>query len=92
MRDYKLNSYKLDSVAEEFLNGKVVSINDNKVQVDSSKDLHEGGYIKFMEDDGELVEDGKKFKIETIKDNLVTLHTSPNTDETKLNGLWQKMM
>ena len=84
MRDYKLNSYKLDSVAEEFLNGKVLSYNENKIEVDSSKDLHEGGYIKFIESDGELVEDGKKFKIESIEGNKVILHTSPNTDD---NGL-----
>ena len=90
MRDYKLNSYKLDSVAEEFLNGKVVSIKDNEVEVDNSNDLHEGGYIKFMESDGELVEDGKKFKIESIKDNLVILHTSPNTDESNLKWTMAK--
>ena len=90
MRDYKLNSYKLDSVAEEFLNGKVLSIKDNEVEVDSSKDLHEGGYIKFIESDGELVEDGKKFKIETIEGNKVILHTSPITDDSGLKWTMAK--
>ena len=84
MRDYKLSSYKLDSVAESFLNGKVVNLNDNIVEVDSSNDLHEGGYIKFVESDGELVEDGKKFRISKINDNIITLQNSPNTDD---NGL-----
>lgn len=90
MRDYKLNSYKLDSVAEEFLNGKVLSYNENKIEVDSSKDLHEGGYIKFIESDGELVEDGKKFKIESIEDNKLILHTSPNTDDNSLKWTMAK--
>ena len=84
MRDYKLNSYKLDSVAEEFLRGKVMQIDGKNVQVDKSDDLHVGGYIKFIESDEELVEDGKKYKIESIDGNNIILHTSPKTEDTKL--------
>ena len=90
MRDYKLNSYKLDSVAEEFLNGKVISINNNIIEVDSSNDLHEGGYIKFMESDGELIEDGKKFKIEKIESNILTLNNILNTDEKDIKWTMAK--
>merc|ERR1712146_372292 len=62
MRDYKLNSYKLDSVAEEFLKGKVLYKNDNILEVDKTDDLRLNGYIKFIDSEEELVEDGKKFK------------------------------
>ena len=90
MRDYKLSSYKLDSVAEAFLNGKVVLLDGNIVEVDRSIDLHEGGYIKFVESDGELVEDGKKFRIDKIEGNTVILHTSPKTDDTELKWTMAK--
>ena len=84
MRDYKLNSYKLDSVAEEFLRGKVISLKGNQIEVDKSDDLHVGGYIKFIESDDELVEDGKKYKIESIDNNNIVLHTAPKTDDNNL--------
>ncbi len=84
MKDYKLNSYKLDSVAEEFLKGKVISKNDNILEVDKTDDLRLNGYIKFIDSEEELVEDGKKFKIIDIRGNTITLDKAPITDDNKL--------
>lgn len=85
MKDYKLNSYKLDSVAEEFLNGKVINLNDNIVEVDNTKDLKVGSYMKLKDYDDELVEDGKKYKILKIEDKKVTLDKKPETEDNKLS-------
>ena len=84
MRDYKLNSYRLDSVAEEFLRGKVIQLDGNNLKVDKSDDLHVGGYIKLIESYEELVEDGKKYKIESIDGTNVVLNGAPNTSDTNL--------
>jgi DNA polymerase delta subunit 1 len=85
MKDYKLNSYKLDSVAEEFLKGKVISRNDNILEVDKTDDLRLNGYIKFIDSEEELVEDGKKFKIINIDGTNITLDKIPMTSDSKLS-------
>ena len=90
MKDYKLNSYKLDSVAEEFLKGKVVNLNDNVIEVDSAKDLRVGGYIKLKDSEDELVEDGKKYKILNLEDKIATLDVTPLTEDKKLSWTLSK--
>ena len=84
MKDYKLNSYKLDSVAEEFLKGKVINFKGINLEVDKTDDLRVNGYIKLIDSDDELVEDGKKYKILEINDKMLTLDKEPVTDNKKL--------
>jgi len=90
MKDFKLSSYKLDSVAENFLRGKVVKLNGKILEVDKTNDLRIGSYIKLMDKDEELVEDGKKYKIVSIDVNLITLNKSPITKEDKLQWTLSK--
>ena len=85
MSNYKLNSYKLDSAAEEFLKGKVLNVNEDKLEVDKTIDLKINSYIKLIDSDDELVEDGKKFKIIDIKDKIITLNKTPKTEDNKLS-------
>lgn len=85
MSNYKLNSYKLDSAAEEFLKGKVLNVNEDKLEVDKTIDLRINSYIKLIDSDDELVEDGKKFKIIDIKDKIITLNKIPKTEDNKLS-------
>ena len=90
MKDYKLNSYKLDSVAEEFLNGKVIKLDGINLEVDSTRDLKVGSYLKLVNSEEELVEDGKKFKILEMKGNILTLDKSPETEDSKLSWTMAK--
>ena len=61
-KDHKLNSYKLDSVSENFINSNILSINKNKIKIDGINDIEIGNYITiFYKNDKYL--DGKKFKI-----------------------------
>ena len=84
MRDYKLESFKLDKVAENFLQGKVLNIEENKLELDNLKDIIKDGYIKLIDSEDELVEDGNKFKILEIDKNYVILDRIPSTSDKKL--------
>lgn len=71
-KDHKLNSYKLDTVAETFISGGIKEITGNQLKIDGAKDLNIGNYIAiFMKNDKYL--EGKKFKILDIDNNLITL-------------------
>ena len=84
MRDYKLESFKLDKVAENFLQGKVLNIEGNKLELDNVKDIIIDGYIKLIDSEDELVEDGNKFKIVEIDKKYVILDRIPSTSDKKL--------
>ena len=90
MSNYKLNSYKLDSAAEEFLKGKVLNVNEDKLEVDKTIDLRINSYIKLIDSEDELVEDGKKFKIINIEDKIITLNKTPKTEDNKLSWTLSK--
>lgn len=81
-KDHKLVSYKLDNVAETFINGPIKDIDkeDNKIlTVGNVKDLQKLNYITiFFKNDKYL--DGKKFQILKIKDNKIYLDTEIPTD------------
>ena len=90
MRDYKLSSYKLDSVAESFLKGSVLSITNNKLTVEKSDDLVIGDYIKLVQND-DLVEDGKKYQIlDKPTNSEIILNTSPKINEGKITWTMSK--
>ena len=73
-RDYKLSSYKLDSVAEHFLTSKVISkIDDYNLEIDQIKDLSVGNFIKLIDVNGDAINDGEKFKITNIDGKIITV-------------------
>lgn len=74
-RDYKLSSYKLDSVAEHFLTSSITNIIDNdQLEVDQIKDLSVGNYIKLIDSNGDAINDSEKFRINNIKDSIITIN------------------
>jgi len=74
-RDHKLLSYKLDSVAEHFINDNVRDINvvDNEqhILIDGANTLIEGNFITFKYKNSDKKQDyvGTKFKIKNIGTN-----------------------
>jgi DNA polymerase elongation subunit (family B) len=64
-RDHNLDSYKLDFVAETFMNDSILEIKeDNKTLViKNSKVLNKGNYITIVDYHGDKINDEKKFKI-----------------------------
>ena len=79
-RDYKLKSYKLDSVAEHFLSGNIKSFNKNKLIIKGVKELLIGNYIKIIVD-GSPINDGEKFKIINITDDEIEINKELSIDE-----------
>ena len=61
-RDHNLPSYKLDYVAENFINNRVVSYYDNKIKIKGIITLNKGNFITFNVDKNKY-KDGKKIKI-----------------------------
>ena len=81
-RDYKLKSYKLDSVSEHFLSGSVTSFNDNTLTVSGEKDIEQGNFIKLIVD-GCTFNDGEKFKVVKKDGNLLLLNKNVVIKEYK---------
>ena len=85
-KSYNLDSYKLDNVSANFINGKIKKIDydsDNNIttiETNDTKGLNKGDFVVFKELDGYLENkymDGKKFPIFdktvnsiSIKDNI----------------------
>ena len=93
-KDYKLGSYKLDTVAETFINGSIKEINQNKsfmeLVLNSTNDLQIGNYITiFLKNDKYM--EGKKFKILDIKNNSILLDKKCGIEEhlVELNASWR---
>ncbi len=83
-RDYKLSSYKLDSVAENFLNSKVKKIiSSNKIEIDKVKDLSIGNYIKLIDENGDAINDSEKYKIISIDNCIITIDKQFNDNVVK---------
>lgn len=80
-KGFNLNSYKLDNVAAEFIQGQVLSV-ENKgemshIKTNNLKGLNKGNFIIFKEIDGYLegkYKDGKKFEIVDIIDNNLVIN------------------
>ena len=74
-KDHKLNSYKLDTVSENFINNSIISIENNKLEIKGSNDLEKGNYITiFFKNDKYL--DGKKFQIINKENNTIYLDSN----------------
>ena len=68
-RDHNLESYKLDFVAETFMNDSILEINGNTLKIKNSKVLNKGNYITLLDKHNEKYKNGKKFKIIEIDYN-----------------------
>ena len=93
-KDYKLGSYKLDTVAETFINGSIQDIKIKKsfmeLVLNSTNDLQIGNYITiFLKNDKYM--EGKKFKILDIKNNSILLDKECGIAENlvELNPSWR---
>ena len=89
-KDHKLGSYKLDSVAENFISGSIKDIKSgeeenfgNVLKIGNQNDIIEGNYITiFMKND--KYEEGKKFYI--IKKEGYTITLNEEIDKTILEN------
>ena len=87
-RDHNLASYKLDNVAEDFINGLILGLKIKNEKCDIIKitgidDLEKNNFIKIFED-GEKFMNGKKFKIlELLDDEFIKINTKIEIKEGK---------
>ena len=87
-KDHKLASYKLDTVAENFISGSISSIDGNRLRIGNSGDLSSNNYITiFMKDDKYL--EGKKFRILSIEDNVIELDTEIDSTIQNKKPSWR---
>jgi DNA polymerase elongation subunit (family B) len=96
-RDYKLGSYKLDAVAENFIRQELTNINirDTKTIIDTknTNGINIGQFIKICWDDGMTENsylDSKKFKIVELKKNQITIEGE--IDGSEFMGKGYKVM
>ena len=61
-KDHKLVSYKLDSVAENFISGGIKEVKGNQLTITDSGDLQKNNYITISTKTDKY-EEGKKFQI-----------------------------
>jgi DNA polymerase elongation subunit (family B) len=88
-KSYNLESYKLDDVSAEFMNGNIISLDyDEKadmttIKSNSIKGLRNNNYVMFNEIDGYLEHkylDGKKFEVLSLDIKNKTFKVSGNID------------
>ena len=88
-KGFNLDSYKLDNVSANFINGKIKKINIEEqfsvIHTNSVEGLNIGNYIVFNEIDGYLenkYEDGKKFQIKDLdkENNIIKINEKINID------------
>ena len=92
-RDYKLDSYKLDNVAEEFITGDIKSIKikrrskTSEIEITNISDIIIGNFVKLSiaisKFDTSYYKDGIKLKIIKIKENTITINHIIEDIETK---------
>lgn len=80
-RDHNLPSYKLDYVAENFINNKIVSYSGNKIIIKGIISLNKGNFITFNVDKDKY-KDGKKLKITNINYDTNEIEVDDNIDES----------
>ena len=94
-KGYNLNSYKLDNVSAEFIQGSIKDIktgqNNTVIATDNLKGLNIGNFIIFIEKDGYLDNkfmDGKKFEIKGIEGNTFSIDGIVNLDINDKKYIW----
>ena len=75
-KDHNLVSYKLDYVAETFINDKITDIQTDKLTIKGAMTLNIGNYITIRYGNDDKYLKGKKFKIKDIEDDILTLFES----------------
>ena len=77
-RDHNLVSYKLDYVAETFINDSITDITTSDgcstLSIKGSHTLHQGNYITIQYGNDDKYMKGKKFKIKSIAKGKITLY------------------
>ena len=79
-RDHNLVSYKLDYVAETFINDNITDIDKNILTIKGAITLNIGNYIVINYGNDDKYMKGKKFKIKNIIDDKIELYE--NIDES----------
>lgn len=89
-RDHNLVSYKLDYVAETFINDNVTSISDKTLVIKNSINLNPGNFIT-LKVDNEPYKKGKKFKINSIdySSDTITLYESLDIELSNSKCIYQ---
>lgn len=88
-RDHKLDSYKLDFVAEDFINDKVVEVfENNQLKIKGHITLTENNFITLFVN-GDKYNDGEKFKIIKIENDIITLNKNIDELLTETSIKWR---
>ena len=89
-RDHNLVSYKLDYVAETFINDSVTSISDKTLVIKNSINLNPGNFIT-LKVNNEPYKKGKKFKIDSIDyaSDTITLYESLDIELSNSKCIYQ---
>ena len=76
-REHSLDSFKLDSVAETFLRGKVVRRGTKQIFTYSTRGLNDGNYVKFdiVGNTSDPYRDGAKFQIYDVQKDSFRIKT-----------------
>ncbi|MBA42830.1 MAG: hypothetical protein CMF62_02335 [Magnetococcales bacterium] len=94
-KDFNLSSYKLDSVAANFIRENIKNIicdektKQTTIITPSTYGLKKGGYITIYFNDGlsdNKYDDGKKFIIKKVKDDSIVIRGILNVDELNLGN------
>ena len=83
-RDHNLVSYKLDFVAETFINDSITEVHSNILTIKGIRNINKGNYITML-CDSIPYNQGKKYKISDINytKNQITLEESIDIDISK---------
>ena len=87
----KLDSYKLDNVAEYYISGNILEcINNKTYKVDNIGELEKGNYIKINFKTGEKYKDGQKIIINHIdyENSTIELNEEIDKDLITIKSSW----
>lgn len=75
-RDYKFASYKLDYVASQFIQNKIINISENMIETSNTTEIKVGDYISFLNYKTKTklkLNDKYKFKVVNLTSNNIYL-------------------
>jgi len=89
-RDHNLVSYKLDFVAETFINDKIIEVDGSKLKIKNAKTLNVGNYITIFCGEDKY-RDGKKLKIIelNVDENTIVLAVDIDSDILNKSPTWR---